>query len=76
MIRPLTKAEATAFRERWKRVNDREIEELRSTPIEVKLQQFNTLLAWAHQLDWTEKLSEGENEVRQRWARLRKAYRG
>jgi hypothetical protein len=76
MIRPLTKAQAIAFRERWKRVNDREIEELRSTPFEVKLQQFNTLLAWSHQLGWTAALSDGENEVRQRWARLRKAYRG
>ncbi len=76
MARPLTKAEARAFRERWRRVNAREAEELRSTPLEVKLQQFNTLLGWAHQLGWAEALSEGEAEVRERWARLRKAYRG
>jgi hypothetical protein len=76
MTHPLTKAEARAFRERWGRVNAREAEELRSTPLKVKLQQFNTLLAWAHQLGWSEALSEGEAEVRQRWARLRKACRG
>jgi hypothetical protein len=76
MTRPLTKAEARAFRERWRRVNAREAEELRSTSIEVRLQQFNTLLAWAHQFGWVEALAEGEDEVRERWARLRKADRG
>ena len=76
MSHSLTKAEARAFRERWRRVNAREAEELRSTPLEVKLQQFNTLLGWAHQFGWAEALSEGEAEVRERWARLRKAYRG
>jgi hypothetical protein len=72
----ITKAEARAFRARWQRVNAREEEELRSTPPEVKLQQFNTLLGWAHQLGWAEALGEGEAEVRQRWARLRREYRG
>ena len=76
MAHPLTKAEARAFRERWQRVNAREEEELRSTPLEVKWQQFNTLRRWAHEFGWTEALGEGEAEVRQRWARLRKACRG
>ncbi len=72
----LTKTEARAFRERWQRVNAREEEELRATSLEVKWQQFNTLLGWAHQLGWAAALGEGEAEVRQRWARLRKACRG
>jgi hypothetical protein len=72
----LTKAEARAFHERWRRVNAREEEELRSTCLEVKWQQFNTLLGWAHQFGWTPALGEGEAQVRQRWARLRKACRG
>jgi len=76
MVHPLTKAEARAFRERWRRVNARETEELRSTPLEVRLQQFNTLLSWTHQLGWAAALAEGGAEVRERWARLRKAYRG
>ena len=76
MASQLSKAEARAFRKRWQRVNAREEEELRSTPLEVKWQQFNTLLAWAHQLGWAAALGEGEAEVRQRWARLRKAHRG
>ena len=62
--------------ERWQRVNAREEEELRSTSLEVKWQQFNTLLAWARQFGWEAALAEGEAEVRQRWARLRKAHRG
>lgn len=75
MKRPLTKAQAGEFRKRWQLVNAREEEELRSVSLEVKLQQFMTLLGWARQFGWTEALSEGEAEVRERWARLRKAHR-
>lgn len=76
MTRPLTKAQARAFHRRWRRVNAREEEELRCTSLEVKWRQFNTLLRWAHQFGWTAALGEGEDEVRMRWARLRKEYRG
>ncbi|HEX3147286.1 MAG TPA: hypothetical protein VHR66_04340 [Gemmataceae bacterium] len=75
MSRRLSKAEAQAFRTRWRLANEREEQELQSTPLEVKLQQFNTLLAWAHQLGWTTDPKE-EAEVRERWVRLRNAYRG
>ncbi len=73
---PLSKAQARAFRQRWQKVNAREEQELRSISIDVKWQQFNTLLAWAHQFGWADALGEGEAEVRQRWARLRRACRG
>jgi hypothetical protein len=73
---PLTKAQAQAFRDRWRRVNAREVEELRSTGLDVKWQQFITLLGWSRQPEWAAALAEGEAEVRQRWARLRRAYRG
>src|SRR4051794_25726336 len=53
-----------AFRERWRRVNEHEAEELRHTPIAVKWQQFCTLLEWAQQFGWTDVLREGEDEVR------------
>jgi len=76
MTRPLTKAQARAFRRCWRLVNAREQEELRSTSLEVRWRQFNTLLGWAHQFGWTEALGEGEAEVRRRRARLRKAYGG
>jgi hypothetical protein len=76
MTRRLTKAEARAFRRRWRRVNAHEEQELRSSSCEVRWRQFNTLLAWAHQFGWAAALGEGEAEVRQRWARLRKACLG
>jgi hypothetical protein len=76
MTRPLTKPEADAFRDRWQRVNSREAEELRSTSLDVKWQQFNTLLRWPKGFGWAAALAEGEAEVRQRWARLRNAHRG
>ena len=76
MSRPLTKAEAKAFQERWRLVTAREEEELRTTSLDVKWQQLNTLLQWAHQFGWTETLKEGEAEVRERWARLRKVLGG
>ncbi len=76
MARPLTKAEARAFRQRWQLVNAQEADELRHISLEVRWRQFNTLLAWAHEFGWTAALAEGEADVRQRWARLRKAHRG
>jgi hypothetical protein len=76
MPRPLTKAEARAFRERWRLVNAREEEELRTTSLEVRWQQFNTLLHWARRFEWDTELAEGEAEVRARWVRLRRASRG
>jgi hypothetical protein len=74
--RLVTQAEARAYSERWQRVNAQEVEELRSTSLEVKWQQFNTLLGWVQQMGWAEALAEDVQEVRQRWARLRKEYRG
>ena len=76
MSRRISKAEARSFRNRWQLVNLREEEELRSTGIDVKWQQVKTLFGWAHLLGWSEALREGEAEVRERWAKLRKMHRG
>jgi hypothetical protein len=76
MPRKLTRKQAQAYRDRWRLVNAREQAELRSTPIDVKLQQFNTLMAWAREFGWLAELGKGEAQVRERWARLRKALRG
>ena len=76
MSRPMTKEEAQACRARWQRVNEREFEELRNTPLEVKWRQFNTLLAWARDFGWEQDLAKDEDLVRNRWARLRKEFRG
>jgi hypothetical protein len=74
MTRRVTKAPARAWSERWQLVNAREEEELWNISLELRWQQFNTLLRWAHQFGWTAELSEGVDEVRQRWAKLKKAY--
>jgi hypothetical protein len=76
MAYALSKKDARAFRKRWRLVNARQEEELRTTSIEVKWQQFNTLLRWAHEFGWTEALGEGDAEVRERWVRIRKAFGG
>lgn len=70
----ISKKEALAFRKRWRRVNAHEIEEMRAASLELKWQQFNSLLALGRELGWTEELRKGEAEVRERWVRLRKAY--
>lgn len=74
--RRITKVEARALQERGRFLSAFEIEELRRTPLEVRLRQFFTLLGWAREFGWEEKLSEGVDEVRERWVRLWKAYRG
>ena len=76
MIDRMNRAEARAWKERWKLVNTMEIEELRMTSLEVKLQQLCSMMALARELGWTEQRAEGEDEVRERWNRLRKAYGG
>ena len=72
----LTRTQARAFRRRWRLVNAREEDELRGTSLDVKWQQFNTLLGLAQQLGWTTALAKDEAKVRERWARLRKAHGG
>lgn len=76
MPRRMTKAEAKAWKARWEAVNQFEREELRRTPPEVKLRQLAALMLTARALGWEEKLSEGTEEVRERWRRLQKAYDG
>jgi hypothetical protein len=76
MIDRMNRAEARAWKERWQLVNTMEIEELRMTSLDVKLQQLCSMMALARELGWTERRAEGEDEVRERWNRLRKAYGG
>jgi hypothetical protein len=71
----MTKAEAKAWKARWQLVSEYEKEELRRAPPELRLKQFSTLMGWARQLGWCDALREGEAEVRERWANLRRAYR-
>jgi hypothetical protein len=72
----MTKAEGRAFKERWRLANARAEEELHSTPADVKWKQFNTLLRMAQDLGWSEQLAQEDERVRERWAKIREAYRG
>lgn len=67
----MTKEEARQFRERWNLVNKATIEEARHTPISVKLHQLELMYEAGQTLGWTEALREGEEEVRERWRRLK-----
>ncbi len=67
----MTKEEAYRFKERWKLVNEATIEEARRTPLAVKLHQLALMYEAGQALGWTEALGEGEDEVRERWRRLK-----
>jgi hypothetical protein len=72
----MQKDEATQFRTRWQLVNDFVLEEARRTPVEVKLHQLAQMFEAQRALGWTEQLRGGEEEVRERWRRLKEHYRG
>jgi len=76
MTRRITKAEARAFRKRWEAVSAVERRELRKTSITRKLQQLSSLIAWGRDFGWTEPPTDGAAEVRKRWERLFRVYRG
>jgi len=71
----MNREEALKFREQWQLVNDALVEEVRRTPVEIKLRQLAVMVEAAHVLGWTEKLREGEEEVRERWRQLKEKYR-
>ena len=70
----ITREEAQAFKERWQAVNAAELEELRATSFEQKLRQLAALMASVKQMEWTAALAAEEDEARQRWLRLKRAY--
>jgi hypothetical protein len=70
----MTKAEARAFKARWRAVNAAEVEELRRTPAIHKLQQLAALMASVERFGWTQALAAGEAEVRERWCQLKRVY--
>jgi hypothetical protein len=67
----MTKEEARQFRARWKLVNEAVTEEVKQTPASVKLRQLALMYEAGQLLGWDARLKEGEEEVRERWRRLR-----
>lgn len=70
----MTKEEARQFKERWQLVNQVTIEEQRRTPVSVKLQQLALMYEAGQVLGWAEQPREGEEEVRERWRRLKEKF--
>ncbi len=71
----ITKKEAREFKKRWKAVNEFELQELRKTPPAKKLLQLSALMASVKAFPgWDEALSAEDDDVRNRWNRLREAY--
>ena len=70
----MTKEEAVAFKENWRVVNECINEEIRQTPLSVKLKQFAVLFEFAQTMGWQEELRRGKAEAQARWRRLQEAY--
>ncbi len=68
----MDRAEALAWKERWRLVREKEIEELSAMTIEERLRQLDTMFLFARELGWDEALAAEEEEVRERWIRIRR----
>jgi hypothetical protein len=66
----MTKAEAQAWMERWRLVNEVTIEEARAATPEERLRDLDQLGKWGQFLGWPADDPQVE-EVRQRWIRLK-----
>ena len=67
----MTSAQAKAFRERWHAVGLAEAEEHRTASVALRWQQLNTLWRMAVALGLLPTETEGVQEVRARWVRLK-----
>lgn len=72
----MTPDAARHYLERWRLVEQREIAELRETPIETKARQLAALMASRDLFGADPERENGVREVRARWARARKAFGG
>jgi hypothetical protein len=76
MKRQITRAAARAFKKRWGLIAGEEKKQLRKTSIARKLQQLNALMAWGEHFGWNRSGANRVEEVRSRWARIRRVCRG
>lgn len=70
----MTRGEIDAWRRRWKLVNELELEELRSTSVDVKFQQVAALMGAVDFFGWREALADDDQVGYDRWQKLRQAY--
>ena len=72
----ITSAEAHAYLDRWAAVEAFELAERRRTPIERKARQLSALMASRHLFPPDPDREKQVEQVRERWALLRKALGG
>ena len=72
----MTKEELLAYIKGYEEVNALEIQELRSMSIEEKFREAAALMETARKMGWVEALSAEDEEARQLWIRLKRAYSG
>lgn len=71
----LTPAQAASYLARWAAVTDREIVELREMPITQKMRQLSALFATRALFPPDPAEQREADALRERWARIRAAYR-
>lgn len=71
----MTRESVRKWKENWRAVNAREVEELRAMTPDEKFRQLESLMASVDAFGWREQLEEGVEEVRERWHRIRSHYR-
>jgi hypothetical protein len=69
----ITPKQARAFLERWKIVGRAEIDALRESSMETRLRQLSALVASRPLFGLDPDRERGIQQVRERWARIRKA---
>ncbi|MGQ9466219.1 MAG: hypothetical protein ACUVXE_00255 [Anaerolineae bacterium] len=69
---------AEDLRARWRAVAEREAEERRRTPVDVRWRQLHLLIAFAQELglEWRRKDEDELVEVRRRWAKIKERFEG
>ena len=70
----MEKADAIAYRERWREVEQVERLETQSATIQDRWRQLNAVKRRANRLGITRKEDDGEMEIFLRWANLRKKH--
>jgi flagellar biosynthesis/type III secretory pathway protein FliH len=71
----MNREDALKYKARWRLVNERTAREAREMTPAFKLQQLALMYEAGQQLGWADGLRAGEEEVRERWRRLREFYR-
>ncbi len=71
---PLTNEQMQSYRERWETVALREREELQAASLDEKLRRLCSLFDFARTMEWEPSMREGEQEAREHWNRLRRAW--